>query len=223
MKKILLIIPAILISTFMFGQSVQVTEQKAMFVSGEKNALVVSIMQTSKDKVVDLWKDNLKSYKSEKIKTEKNEMFADNIEIKEWGNNPVDIYTSFEENKESRSVKMMVAFDLGGAFLSMETDSVKYNSAVKMLKDFAIKANKFPFEERMIVSQKLIQNMEDDQKSMENKNKELAKDIEDYKTKIIKSEEEIRINEESLGKKKALIQAEKSNLETIKGDMEKVQ
>jgi len=223
MKNLLLTIPALLVSSLLFSQGVQVTEQKANFTSGEKDALVVTIQNNSKEKVVDLWKDNLKEFKSEKIKTEKNEMFADNVLIKEWGNNPVDIYTAFEENKDGGNVKMMVAFDLGGAYLTRESDSMKYNSAVKMVRDFAVKANRHPYEERIIISQKLIQNMEDDQKSLESKNKDLAKDIEDYKNKISKSEEEIRMNEESLGKKKALIQAEKANHETIKSDMEKIQ
>ncbi len=223
MKKLLLIISAFLFVNSTFGQSVQVTEQKATFTSGEKNSLSVTIQQNSKDKVIDLWRDQLKNFKSEKIKTEKNEMFADNVLIKDWGNNPVDIYTTFEENKETGSVKMNVAFDLGGAYLSYETDSIKYNYAMKMVKEFAIKASRSPFEERIIVSQKLIENMTDDQKSLENKNKDLAKDIEDYKNKIAKAEEEIRANEESLGKKKALIQAEKANQESIKSDMDRIQ
>ncbi len=223
MKNLLLTIPALLVSSILFSQGVQVTEQQSTFSSGEKTALTVTIQNNSKDKIVDLWKNNLKEFKSEKIKTDKNEMFADNVLIPEWGNNPIDIYSAFQENKDGGNVKMMVAFDLGGAYLSKETDSVKYNAAVKIVKDFAVKANRYPFEERIIISQKLIQNMEDDQKSLESKNKDLAKDIEDYKNKISKSEEEIRLNEESLGKKKALIQAEKANHETIKSDMEKIQ
>ncbi len=223
MKKLLLIIPALLVMNLLFGQAIKVSEQKTTFISGEKNSLSVTIQQNSKDKVIDLWRDHLKSYKSEKIKTEKNEMFADNVLIKDWGNNPVDIYTTFEENKENGSVKMNVAFDLGGAYLSYETDSVKYNSALKMIKEFAVKASRSPFEERIIISQKLLENMMDDQKSLENKNKDLAKDIEDYKNKIAKAEEEIRANEESLGKKKALIEAEKSNQESIKSEMDRIQ
>lgn len=223
MKILLPTISALLFSTTLFGQGVQVTEQQATFSSGEKTALSVTIQNNTKDKLVDLWKDNLKEFKSEKIKTEKNEMFADNVLIPEWGNNPIDIYSTFEENKDAGTVKMMVAFDLGGAYLTRESDSMKYNAAVKMIRDFAVKANRHPYEERIIVSQKLIQNMEDDQKNLESKNKDLAKDIEDYKNKIAKSEEEIRQNEESLGKKKALIQAEKANHETIKSDMEKIQ
>ncbi|MEP7168755.1 MAG: hypothetical protein ABI855_05240 [Bacteroidota bacterium] len=222
MKNSILILAVLAYANIATAQTIMVSEQNATYSTGNQNALVTTIYQNSKDEVVSKWKDYLKDFKNEKVKFDNNEMFADNLLIKDWGNNPVDVYTRFEENKDDHSVKMMVAFDLGGAYLTSGKDAAKYAMAEKLVKDFGVKATRFPFEEKIRIAQKLLGNMDGDQKNLEKENKDLHNDIDTYKNKMTKAEDEIKKNEDSQAKKKAQIEAQKTVIEQIKREMEGV-
>lgn len=222
MKNAILLLTLVASANFTTAQTINVSEEKAAFSTGEQNALVTIIYQNLKDDVVSKWKNYLKDFKNEKVKFENNEVFGDNVLIKEWGNNPVDVYARFEENKGDNTVKMMVAFNLGGVYLTSSGDAVKYASAEKLVKDFAVKATKFPMEEKLRIAQKLLEDMDGDQKNLEKENKNLHDDIENYKNKIAKDEDEIKKNEDNQAKKKAQIEAQKVVTEQIKSEMEGV-
>ncbi len=222
MKTSILLFATLVCISQATAQSIQVGEQKSTFSTGEQNALTTVIYNNSQDKVVDKWKDFLKDFKNEKIKYDKNELFGDNVLIKEWGNNPVDIYTRFEENKDSKTVKMLVAFDLGGAYLASSMDATKFALAEKLMKDFAIAITKMPIEEKLKDGQKVLENLESNQKKLEKENKDLHNDIENYKNKISKAEEDSRKNEEDQVKTKTQIEVQKSVIEQVKKELEAV-
>ncbi len=219
MKNSILIISLALWTNFAAAQSIQVTEHKTTFSTGEQSALVTTIYRSTKDAVVSKWKDYLKDFKNEKVKFDNNEMFGDNMLFKEWGNNPVDVYARFEENKDDNSVTMKVAFDLGGAYLTSEKDASKYAMAEKLVKDFAVKATKFPIEEKLRIAEKLLGEMDSEQKNLEKENKNLRDDIDNYKNKIARAEEEIKKNEDSQVKKKAQAEAQKTVVDQIKSEI----
>jgi hypothetical protein len=219
MKNSILIIVLAMCTNFAMAQPIQVTEQKATFSTGEQNALVTTIYRSSKDAVVGKWKDYLKDFKNEKIKFDNNEMFGDNVLFKEWGNNPVDVYARFEENKDDNSVTMKTAFDLGGAYLTNEKDSPKYAMAEKLIKDFAVKATKFPIEEKLRIAEKNLADMDSDQKNLDKENKDLHNDIENYKNKIATAEEAIKKNEDRQIKKKSQIEAQKTVISLINSEI----
>lgn len=219
MKNIFLASAIFFSACFVNAQTISVSEQNTTFSVGTQNALTTTVYQNSKDDVISRWKNFLKDYKNEKIKMDGEELFGDNVLIKEWGNNPVDVYTRFEENKESKTVKLLVAFNLGGAWLSSATDAVKYASAEKMLKEFATKTTKAPVEEKLKAAEKLLLKLESDQKDLEKDNKNLRSNIEDYKKKISNAEEDIRTNESNQSKKKAEIDAQKTAVEQVRGEL----
>jgi hypothetical protein len=222
MKKTFTVLAAVVFFQTANAQSIDVSEQGVLFMSGQQNALVTTIYQNSKDDVVSKWKSYLKDFKNEKVKMDKEEMMGDNIVIKEWGNNPVDVYTRFEENKTDKSVKMMVAFDLGGAYLSSSGDAAKYSSAEKMIRDFAVKTTKEPYQEKLKDAQKTLSKLEDDQSGLEKDNKKLHSDIEDYKSKISKAESDIRSNESDQSKKKSELETQRTAIQLLNGQIEGV-
>ncbi len=221
-KKSILILAAVAVINMATAQTITVTEGKAVFSIGEQNALTTIIYQNTKDEVADKWKSYLKDFKNEKVKFENDEMFGDNILIKDWGNNPVDIYTRFIEDKEAKTVRMSVAYNLGGAYLTSASDAVKYTTAEKMVKDFAVKATKSPIEAKLKEAQKAMSKLESDQKDLEKENKGLHDDIESYKNKISKAEEGIKKNEDNQAKKKAEIETQKNAVEQINAQIEGV-
>lgn len=221
MKKNVLTIAALVALTTAQAQKIAVKDGSEKFSNGSHNAYTATIYETSKDDAMSKFKSLLKDFKNEKVKTDNGEIFGDNIVIKDWGNNPVDIYASFEEDKTAKTVVMHVAFDLGGAYLT-GSDGDKHSYAKKMVKDFAVKTTKESMGDKVKDLEKVLGKLEDNQKDLEKDNKGYKSDIEDYKAKIKKAEENITKNEADQVKKKSEIEAQKKVVEDAKKVMDKV-
>lgn len=221
MRKIILTLSALLVLTTVEAQKISVKNSSEKFSSGSQNAYTTTIYETSKDDVESKWKSYLKDFKNEKVKSDKGEIFGDNVMIKEWGNNPVDVYTTLEEDKKTKMVVMHVAFDLGGAYLS-SSESEKHKIAEKMVKDFAIKTTKESLGDKVKEQEKILGKLDDSQKDLEKDNKNSKSDIENYKGKIKNAESDITKNEADQSKKKAEIEAQKKVVENAKSIMNKV-
>lgn len=216
MKKIL-VLAVSLTAMAASAQRIELKEGNEKFSIGTQNAISTTIYANRQDDVQSAWKSLMKDYKNEKVKSDKNEVFGDNILIKEFGNNPVDVYATFEENKKEMTVKMHVAFDLGGAYLSSSDQKDKYTEAEKIIKDFAVKMTKAPLQEKVKEAEKQQVKLEDEQKDLEKTNKNLKGDIEDYKEKIAKAEKEITVKEAELEKKKGEIAVQKKVVDASAG------
>ena len=221
MKKIVLTLATLMALTGAKAQKISVKDGSEKFSNGSHNAFTTTIYETSKDDVMSMWKSLLKDFKNEKVKSDNGEIFGDNVLIKDWGNNPVDVYTKFEEDKTAKTVIMHVAFDLGGAYLG-GSDGDKSSGAKKMIKEFAIKTTKESMGDKVKDLEKALGKLEDNQKDLEKDNKGYKSDIEDYKAKIKKAEDNISKNEADQVKKKSEIEAQKKVVEDAKKVMEKV-
>ena len=221
MKKIVLTIAAFVVLTSAQAQKISVKDGSEKFSNGSHNAYTATIYETSKDDAMSKFKSLLKDFKNEKVKTDNGEIFGDNIVIKDWGNNPVDIYAAFDEDKTAKSVTIHVAFDLGGAYLT-GSDGDKHSFAKKMVKEFAVKTTKESMGDKVKDLEKVLSKLEDNQKDLEKDNKNSKSDIENYKGKIKKAEEDITKNEADQVKKKAEIEAQKKVVDDAKKIMDKV-
>lgn len=219
MKKIILITATISIS-HLFSQEIKIKETSGSFSSGSAPCLETKIYNNNINDVKDKWKEVLKDFKNEKVKISGNEVIGDNILIKDWGNNPVDIYTTFDE-KSDKSIEMKVAVDLGnGNYLKNDRDKQKFIE--KLMKEFAIKQSIEPLEKQIKEQEKLLSDISDKQKSLEKKNENLKKDIENYKEKIKKAEEDIKNNESEIEKKKQELATQQKALEELKKKKENI-
>lgn len=197
------------------GQEVKIKSGNEKFSNGSHDCLKTTIYYASKDDVMDKWKSKLNDFKDEKVKRSGNEIFGDNVLIKDWGNNTVDIYSVFEEDKDKKTVNMAVAVDLGGAYLT-SSEKDKYNYMEKLMKDFAKKMSKDAVEDEMKAAEKALSKLEDQQKDLEKDKKNLQSDIEDYKKKITKAEEDIKTNDGNQTKKKSEIETQKKVVGEVK-------
>lgn len=210
-----------MISTFVFAQEIKVKESSGSFSSGSAPCMQVKIYNNNINEVKDKWKDIIKNYKNEKVKAQGNEIIGDNVVIKDWGNDPVDIYTTFDE-KSDKSIEMKVAVDFGNNHYLKGSDKDKSKYIEKLLKEFAIKMIIEPLEKQIKEQNKAIAEIEDKQKSLEKKNDNLKKDIENYKEKIKKAEDEIKQNEAEIEKKKQEIATQQKLLEELKKKKESI-
>jgi hypothetical protein len=220
MKKILTTV-FIAFTAYSFAQEVKVKSGNEKFSSGSHDCLTTTIYEGNKDKAMTKWKSKLNNFKDEKVKWKGDEIFGDNIEIKDWGNNPVDIYSKFDEDKEKKTVTMSVAVDLCGAYLTSSTKD-KYNYIEKMMKEFAIEMTKDNIKDLVSDAEKVLGKLESAQKDLEKENKNLKSDIEDYKKKIAKAESDIKDNEANQAKKKTEIDAQKKVTDDIRKKLDKV-
>jgi hypothetical protein len=211
----------IAMSVYSFAQEVKVRSGNEKFSSGSHDCLTTQIFEGDKDKAMSKWKSKLNDFKDEKVKWKGDEIFGDNILIKDWGNNPVDIYTKFDEDKEKKIVTMHVAVDLGGTYLT-SSDKDKYKYIEKMMKDFAVDISKDNIKDQVAAAEKIYGGLESDQKDLEKKNKGYKDDIEDYKKKITKAESDIKDNEAAQVKKKSELEAQKKVVDEIKKKLDKV-
>lgn len=216
--KTALVLAASLATLAASAQRIELREGNEKFSTGSQNAISTTIYANTQDDVQSAWKSLMKDYKNEKVKSDKNEVFGDNILIKEFGNNPADVYATFEENKKEMTVKMHVAFDLGGAYLSSSSENKdKYKEAEKIIKDFAVKMTKAPLQQKVKDAEKVQSKLEDEQKDLEKNNKNLKGDIEDNKGKITKAEKEIKVKEAELEKKKGEVEIQKKVVDASAG------
>ena len=217
MKKSLFIIFAL--ATFNSNsQKISVSETNEKFSTGSHEAATTTIMEADLDNVIKEWKKLLKEFKYEKVKDDNNEVFGDNILIKDWGNNTADFYTKFEENKKARTIKMSTAVDLGGAYLKSSGEHAdKFKLVEKMTKEFAIKMTKGPIEEKLRDAEKAVTKLEDKQKDLEKDNKDLHQDIVDHNDKIAKSEKDLVAKEADIKKKKSEVDVQKKVVDASSG------
>jgi hypothetical protein len=216
MKK-LFTVTAICFAGFAFSQSINTKETNEKFSTGSQNAFVTTIFENNANNVISEWKKALKDFKNVKVKDSDNEVFGDNILIKDWGNNPVDFYAKFEEDKKAKTLKMSVAVDLGGTYLSSSTDKDKARFVEKMVKDFAVKMTKEPLTDAVKANEKQLAKLEDDQKDLEKDNKNSKEDIENYKKKITKVEKEVIDRDVDIEKKKGEINVQKKVVDASSG------
>lgn len=200
-----------------FSQSIETKETTVKFSSGSQNAIITTIYGNVGQEVINEWKKVLKDYKNEKVKADGKEVFGDNILVKEWGNNPVDFYARFDENENDKTVKMAVAVDLGGAYLSSSLDKTKFRDLEKLVKDFALKSTKEPIEKELKTNTKVHEKLLDQHKDLEKDKKSLLKDIENYREKIAKAEKEIVAKEAEIEKKKEEVNTQKKVVEASNG------
>ena len=215
--KNLLTLSAICFAGLAFSQSINTIQSNEKFSTGSQNAIVTTIYENNADDAISEWKKVLKDFKYEKVKDSDNEVFGDNILVKEWGNNPVDFYTKFEEDKKAKTVKMSVAVDLGGTYLTSSTDGDKFKFVEKMVKDFAIKMTKEPITLAVKAAEKQQAKLEDDQKDLEKDNKNYKEDIEEFKNKIAKAEKEVVEKDVEITQKKSEISIQKKVVDASSG------
>lgn len=215
MKKLTMLLLSCLFFSNSWGQKIQVHEQSEDLGKGKNNALVVTIYGADEGDVEHEWKSLMKDYNAKKISSSKGIMFADNATIKEMGNNTIDIYSRFDVKKDE--IELVVAFDLGGAYLSSSAHADKYKIAEKILHDFAVKMTSEAITGKLKEQQKALDKLTSQQKDLEKDNKNLTGDISDYQNRIKKDQDAVTKNKEDQAKK----QSEISNQQKVVDELAK--
>jgi hypothetical protein len=180
--------------------SIQVSESSEPIGPGDNNALVVIVYENELDNVEKEWKSTIRNYKTEKTNLTHHSLFADNAVINEMGTGTVDIYTNFAEKKENKSVRMVVAFDLGGVYMNSNQHGDKFQAAKKIVYDFAVRLTKAALDDQLKEQNKKLDKLVEKKDDLEKGKKSLLSKIEEDRERIKKAEEDIAKNTESVKK-----------------------
>lgn len=214
MKKIFTLAVALFIGANLYAQKIKVDESSENIGSGSNNAFTVTIYDAKPDEIEKEWRSMMKRWNAKTDKKD-GDLFGDNAKITSInGNNTIDIYAKAVQGKENE-VKFIVAFDLGGAFLSSSKQGSAAKEAKQIVYDFAMKMTKEAIAGQLKAAEKVLNKKNDDQKGLEKEKEKLEKNIEDCKEKIKKAEDEIVKNKSEQEKTKQEIEVQKKVVEEI--------
>jgi len=211
--KNLFFVAIILISIPAFSQNIRVQEQNFDFsVSSNVNSLSVEIPYADEPYVNGRLKKLLKSWG--KHKESKGEHSSLMVEMKEMGKIPFNVYARVTLLK-NENISVHFGFDLGGAFLSKREHSEKFNLIEKLVATFASDVVKDWVRDELKKEEKILHQLEKEQKDLEKRKGSLEKEIQDFEKKIERNKAEIKENIELQGKKKDAIQLQDEKVKKI--------
>lgn len=158
-----------------------VTEQVVAIEGISRNSLTVLVKDANAEEIKKAWKKQLKDLKG-KV-NDKTVIFGDDCKLKEMGPNTFDVYSMVEE-PTGEGVKLVVAFDLGGAYLSTANHPEKYPVGEKILRDFAVEQTKEVVRVRIAAKQAELGGFEKELAGLVSEKAALEKDIIDCQKKI---------------------------------------
>lgn len=193
-----LLLTTLSVATFAQGE-VKVSEENYTFSVGAKNSIIVTVPYGKLDIVEKELKNELKEWGG-KFNSSKGEYVVSQGTIKAMGAKPFDGYARAFVSGEV--VKVAVAIDLGGAYLSSNAHGAQFTAMKERLKEFAVRAAKECVAEELKAEQKILDGFMKDQKDLEKDKENLLKSIDDYKKKIAEAEKKIEENTTNQSKKK---------------------
>ena len=208
---IILLLTLLTISTFA-QRKIKVHEEREKIANGSNNALVVTIYDSSQDEIEKAWKKLMKDYDA-KI-THKKEIFADDALLKDISPNTMDIY-AFTRKVNDDEFELVVAVDLGGAYLSSSEHASKYKIMQNIIYKFAVETTKDAIVEKQKEAQKVLDGIVKEKDNLIKENEKLANQIEDYKSKISKNESDIEKNKSLQSDKEKEIEKQQKVVEEI--------
>lgn len=208
-----------MVSGSVMAQTVSVKEEMVAIDGMSRNSLTVMIKDATTDDVKKAWKKQLKDLKG-KV-NDKTIIFGDDCQSKSMGVNTFDVYSVVEEATDE-GVKLVAAFDLGGAYLSTKEHPEKYPAAEAIVKGFAVGQAKEAVKVEIAAAQKIMKGFEKDLSGLEKDKKKLEKDIEDYEQKIVETKEAIEKNLADQANKKTEIEGLKATVADLDKKMKAI-
>lgn len=209
MKK-LFTVGLLVLSAATFAQNKITVKEDVVAIDGtSRNSLTVMLVGSNTDDVKKAWKKKLKELKG-KV-SDKTIILGDDCKMKEMGDNTFDIY-SLVEDATDKGVRLVAAFDLGGAYLSTAAHPDKYPAAEKFVYEFAVEEAKSVVSIEIETAQKILSGFEKELAGLEKDKSGHESDIKDYEKKIEDAKTEIEKNVANQAKKKTEIEGMKAAL-----------
>jgi hypothetical protein len=180
----------------------------------------VIVYETDESQILKEWKSLMKKYDA-KVSKESGDLFADNTLLKDVSNDTLDVYA--RTKKDDNGIKLMVAMQTGGQFLSPSKNSGEFSRMKNLLEDFARRLTKASIMQQHKEAEKVYDKAVRTQAELVRENEDLNKDIENYKQKIRDAEENIKKNIAAQENAKKAIEKQKAVVDAIQKKALKVE
>ncbi len=221
--KTIAFITVFLVPFFIFCQKISVSDGNTDFsigISGSKPSLQVTIPFGDLDVVEKMLKKELKDFNG-KLDDKKNEYFVSLGEIKDLGKKQFDVYAKIIGSKDS-PISVCWAVDLGGAYMDKSTHSEQYSIFKKRLEKFAELAAEASVDKQIEAEKEILKELERDKEKLVKEQENLKSDIEDLKKKITEKEADIQKAKGKEDSKKTEISAQENKLKTVEKRKEQI-
>ena len=191
MKKLLTLGLLVIASATYAQEKITIKEEMVAIDGISRNSLTVILVDAKTDDVKKAWKKQLKDLKG-KV-SDKTIIFGDDCKSKEMGDNSFDVYSLVEEASDA-GVRLVVAFDLGGAYLSTAAHPSKYPSAERLLYGFAVEQAKSVVSGQIESTQKTLKVFDKELAGLATEKTGHESDIAEYEKKIEEAKDAILKN-----------------------------
>ncbi|MBN9293310.1 MAG: hypothetical protein J0G96_04950 [Flavobacteriia bacterium] len=195
-------------------KEVKITEENYNFSVGSKNAIVVTIPDSKKEVVEKELKNELKSWGGKMTSGKGEYSTLQSANKKLFEGKTFDTYTRIFQ--DGQDVKVAVATDLGGAYLSSNQHPSQFNEFKEKLYAFAVQAGNQALAVDVKAEEKILKTQEKELKAFEKQDASYKKEIDNYKKKIDENERKIKDNEVNISKKKEEISKQEDKIKSIK-------
>lgn len=189
MRKFFVFVVALLMTTIVTAQRVDVEETTGVFGKANYPAMATQVMFSDAKSVIKEFTNMIKSYNPESLEQKKSLITVDNVIIPAISENPIDIYANITQSKGSDVVNMVVAFSLGAnVFITSSQAPSMFPTASNILKVFA---NDLTAKNRDAILSKLGKELEKEEKKLASNEKKAAsyqKSIDGYQKNLDKAE-----------------------------------
>lgn len=205
-----------------YAQAQTINVQETTFELNKTNrpALVVNIPLADQSSVEKAWKSEMKSYKYKSYSSKRGLMSADNVTVKTFSIDPVDIYASSE--KEDNEVLLYVVVDMGTSYLN-SSDSTKVESMKEILKKFAVSMTLKLYNDKINAQQDLIKKTGNQIDKNTSAVKIYEKQIKSYEDKIKQNKDKIIDANSAITKDKTELEKEKDILFQLKNEASRIE
>ena len=207
MKKLFTLGLLVMASAAFAQNNITIKEEMVAIDGTSRNSLTVILVEAKTDDVKKAWKKQLKDLKG-KV-SDKTIIFGDDCKSKEMGDNSFDVYSLVEEATDA-GVRLVVAFDLGGAYLSTAAHPDKYPIAEKLVYGFAIEQAKAVVSGQIESNGKILKGFEKEIAGLEKEKAGYESDIKDAEKKIEEAKAAIEKNVANQANKKTEIEGMKA-------------
>lgn len=189
-------------------------------ISGSKPSLQVSIPFADYDIVEKILKKELKDFNG-KLDNKKNEYFVSLGEAKDLGKKQFDVYAKIIGSKDS-PISVCWSIDLGGAYMDKSTHSDQYSFFKKRIEKFATEAAEASVDKQVEAEKEILKDLQREKEKLIKEQENLKSDIEDLKKKITEKESDIQKAKAKEDTKKTEISSQENKLKTVERRKEQI-
>ncbi len=209
------------VSSVFAQKTVEVKEVVSTLSMGERTGYSVSLGDKNEKEVIKalkIWVNDIQK-KVEIDETGKHELKATNITAPTLSENPSNIYFLFTTSKDELIVTGF--FEVNGAFVSSTTNPDKVKACETLMQRFVYRIEKIAIEEKVSAEQKILEQRNDEQTTLEKKNKQLNDQITEWEELIKKAKSELETNAKNQDAKKEEIVSQQKKLSDIQSELKK--